>query len=254
MLLRDSRAKLGRAQHHFDTIETEINAFIQTKRYRLVVDKPTDNLRIIRLESAPEIPTERWGLLVGDCIHNLRSALDYIAWRLAGSDRADTNTQFPIFTTREGWQRQGVRRIRGMKTEARALIERTQPFHSTTPDLALLNVIRILDDTDKHKLITVVAAAPSSLSIDIPTTHPEIVPTPTFFYPPVLSDNAVLAMVEIPNTTDNVEVESNLTINVAFGDRCFPRRTHVIESIRNMIVEIMTTVQAFEAQPGLFHE
>ena len=134
-----------------------------------------------------------------------------------------------------------------MKPEAIALIERTQPFHSTTPDHALLNVIRILDNTDKHKLITVVAAAPSSLSINIPTTHPEIFPTPKFFDLPVLSDNAVLAMVEIPNTTDNVEVESNLTINVAFGGRFFPHRTHVIESIRNMIVEIMTTVQAFEA-------
>ena len=254
MRLGDSHAKLGRAQHHFDTLETEINSFIQTKRYPLVVDKPTDNLRIVRLDSAPEIPAEQWGLLVGDCIHNIRSALDYIAWRLAGSDCADTNTQFPIFITREGWRHRGVSRVRRMKPEARALIERTQPFHSATPNHALLNVIRILDDTDKHKLVTVVAAAPSSLRIDIPTTHPEIVPTPKFFNLPVLSSNAVLATVEVPNAAENVEVEPNLTIDVVFGDSFFPPRTHVIESIRNMIVEVTFTVTAFEAQPGLFHE
>ena len=56
-----------------------------------------------RSHNAPDLPGEDWALRIGDCIHNLRAALDYIAWRLAGSRPTDTQTQFPIFNTKPGW-------------------------------------------------------------------------------------------------------------------------------------------------------
>ena len=254
MRLVDSHAKLGRAQYHFDTLKAEIDAFIQTKRYRLVVDKPTDHLCIVRLDTTPVIPAERWGLLVGDCIHNLRSALDYTAWQLAGGDTADTHTQFPIFETREEWQSKGVSRIRRLKPEARALIKRMQPFHSATPRDALLNVIRILDNTDKHMLIPVVAAAPRSFRIDVVADSSAIVPQPTFIRPPVLSGNAVLATLENSNAANDAKVEPYLTIFIAFGESLFPVPVHLIYSINNMFIDVKDVIDAFERRPELFHE
>ena len=233
----------------------DIEDFIQTKRYPLVVDNPTSNLPIVRLDRAPEIPEERWGLMIGDCIHNLRSALDYIAWCLAGSDRAETNTQFPICTNRERWQDQVVRRLGRMTPAAIALIERTQPFHSTTPSHTPLNVIRVLSNTDKHKMITVVAAALSSFKIYIPVKNPEIVPTLELVDSPVLCDNAVLARIKITNAPVKVDVESHLAIDITFADTSiFHPRTRVIENIQIMINEVTAMIREFESQPGLFHE
>ena len=58
-----------------------------------------------------------------------------------------------------------------------------QPFYSATPRDALLNVIRILDNADKHMLIPVVAAAPRSFRIDVIADSSDIVPQPTFIRP-----------------------------------------------------------------------
>src|SRR5260370_40101662 len=39
-------------------------------------------------------PLDDWSLIFGDCVHNLRSALDHLAWQLDA--QPDASTAFPI--------------------------------------------------------------------------------------------------------------------------------------------------------------
>ena len=93
-----SRAKLRRAKEHLDHIEAEITQFLNAESYGVTVERPTKTVAVVRVTKVPDrrIPVEDWALIIGDCVHNARAAIDYIAWQLAGSDMNDRTTMFPI--------------------------------------------------------------------------------------------------------------------------------------------------------------
>jgi hypothetical protein len=41
-------------------------------------------------------PLDEWSLLFGDCVHNIRAALDHLAWELDSAP--EKSTTFPTFT------------------------------------------------------------------------------------------------------------------------------------------------------------
>jgi hypothetical protein len=257
MVLQDSRAKLGRAQEHFDTLQREIDAFLETKPYRIVIDRPLDHWYVFRIDTASDIPSERWALLIGDCVHNLRAALDYIAWRLAGSDPDDTHTQFPIFLTEGSWDRSASKCIRSMGSAAQALLKAGQPFNRPNPRNSALGGIHVLDNADKHKLLTVVAAMPRQLSIQFGSTasaddRPNT--SVTVASKPALRSNAVLAVLHDPNPALAMDMESELTPDIAFGESLYPGPMHtvVVGSLSAAIVEVQTIIEFFESRPEVF--
>jgi hypothetical protein len=99
------RAKLGRARSHFEALASRVGNFFARQRYIVSVERHDDGKQYIaRLVKPPEIPAIEWALLIGDCIHNARSAPDYLVWELAGADPDDRTTMFPIFLTPEGYR------------------------------------------------------------------------------------------------------------------------------------------------------
>jgi hypothetical protein len=74
--------KLNRAQFHLNALKESIDAFFESKPYEIVraVDPNTNQVfGVLRVKR--ECPAA-WGVLVGDFIHNLRSALDHLVWQL----------------------------------------------------------------------------------------------------------------------------------------------------------------------------
>jgi hypothetical protein len=259
MTLKDSRAKLRRAQEHFDMLKGQIDTFLEAKPYRVVVDPPVDDLFIVRLDNAPDIPAEDWALIIGDCVHNLRAALDYIAWRLAGSDPDDTNTQFPIFLTTEKWDRFSAKCIKRMKPEAQAILKKGQPFDRPDPENTALGGIYILDNADKHKLLTVVAACPRHFAVEW-AQHggtPDVPPPAAgvrVAINPAMSGNTVLAAIHDPYASSDVQMQPELTPDIAFGQSLFagPNYTAVLDSLEATIREVATVIETFEGRPDLF--
>src|SRR5215467_14021897 len=97
--LRGCRAKIERSQHHFDTLKQRIDDFSARNSFGAIVKGDPDGTRYVaRVQNPPTIPSVEWALLIGDCVHNLRSALDYLVWEMAGADPNDRMTMFPIFT------------------------------------------------------------------------------------------------------------------------------------------------------------
>jgi len=130
--------------------------------------------RLIQQEYLSEPPLLEWGLVTGECVHNLRTALDNLAYSLARLHRdPPTRPQdiaFPIYREKAKFEANGRKSIAQLPKAAAAVVERIQPFQRDgsakegTPDKDPLLLLQSLDNTDKHRVPSVVLLAPSELS------------------------------------------------------------------------------------------
>lgn len=100
--LDDAWAKLRWASKHFDVLRREIESFQQMNDYAVAVDVDRDAGEYVFHISGLKPLDPDWGLRIGDCIHNARTALDYVMVRLValttGQNPRDVEAvQFPIY-------------------------------------------------------------------------------------------------------------------------------------------------------------
>jgi len=162
--LATSDEKVNRARVHCDTLKTAIQAHVnERKPYALegVVDHETGwySASIV----APPLRTE-YGLsiVVGDLIHNLRCALDYIITALVKKSDATLTRkhQFPIFDDCATYKRDvgnaSEARKGGMLDGVRCGLQEIwdlQPFQRADPVDDPLFMINRFSNTDKHRMI-----------------------------------------------------------------------------------------------------
>src|SRR5947209_1002349 len=83
LLLRDPFLKLDRAEVHLEGLNERIHRWLQDDPCEV---KPQLNPRtgevIVYAEPIREPPVEEWSVVIGDVVHNLRSALDQSVWAL----------------------------------------------------------------------------------------------------------------------------------------------------------------------------
>jgi hypothetical protein len=104
-------------------------------------------------------PIEFWGMLIGDCIHNLRSALDnlcFSAARLKRDPPAHARAiQFPIFDTREVYRDKAARTLEQLPDAAVDVLEHFQPFQKGVADEIqrhALMMLQHMSNQDKHRI------------------------------------------------------------------------------------------------------
>jgi hypothetical protein len=117
---------------------------------------------IVYWEPIEELPVVELGLLVGDFLHNLRSALDHLAYELAAAytkplpPKAAETCEFPIFWREPMEARQEQSKIGCIHPDAVKLIKAIQPHHKgsnyTEDPLWILNE---LERIDKHRTLHV---------------------------------------------------------------------------------------------------
>ncbi|HNM77462.1 MAG TPA: hypothetical protein PKI89_03805, partial [Tepidiformaceae bacterium] len=158
--------KLRRARMHVDSLKTQSETFFSRPPHPYVVTceaKPEAGEYEYRVSVRQPFP-EMISLIAGDAIHNFRSALDHLAWRLSmdftpGMNVEERSVQFPIFDTQVGFESRGLSRCRFMGPKAKSIISAVQPYHAPEPALSFLSILSKLDNIDKHKLLTVCGAA-----------------------------------------------------------------------------------------------
>jgi hypothetical protein len=172
--------KLDHGKEQFGQLDVEVKLWITEHQGRLPwTAQPTydTQLQCIRffVDTVEPMPA-RWGLLLGDALHNVRCALDHMAWHLVaigGSPPTKIEDQrrvgFPIYDTASGFAKSVRPRIPGVSPAQQAIIERHQPHHRGkgvgTHPLALL---QDLNNTDKHReLRTLVAAQGENFRFDL---------------------------------------------------------------------------------------
>jgi hypothetical protein len=156
------RTKIERAKEHLADLDREINSFTASNPYRFVIHDDPDGTRHIILDSHEPIPM-RWSAIVGDIIHNARSALDVLATHAASIEtHSIENRKFPIFRDKadfekrafKNWGQNCPRTIRFIKLLGP--YERGYDLGHHSHTLALLNRLSV---RDKHTLIIPVGTA-----------------------------------------------------------------------------------------------
>jgi hypothetical protein len=199
-------------------------------------------------------PSPGLGLIVGDYVQNLRAALDHLAFEMVRrgskwSRAVERVVQFPIYSIGNSrkprnkgpltFANQVGKKVPGIPTDQRALIDRYQPYHRGKWHLATLAE---LSNQDKHRVITPVALFATNLqrrhlgvtkgtildwNILLPEGRPVNQRTPLF---------------EVIGSAPDAQVEmyTDLTTHVAFRER--PGRYHrprALEEIGEVVAEIV---------------
>jgi hypothetical protein len=101
-LFSEPEIKIGRARKHFAELEAEIAAFIATRPAKFdmrIVDPTVGRQRVEVYFHLERLPPPELGAIVGNVIHNLRSALDLTACDLVrAAEGAEANVGSVYFS------------------------------------------------------------------------------------------------------------------------------------------------------------
>jgi hypothetical protein len=165
-----SRLKIERAEQHLDELQPKIQAYIERDPYVVSNDPEMENeWMVVRFGEVREHPDTRWGIRVGELLHDLRSALDNLVWQLVqlnGKQPGDHN-QFPIYTKAPDKARhralRGVRgatriddMLLGVRPADAAVIKELQPYlglHIHRGHKVALASVALFNNIDKHKFV-----------------------------------------------------------------------------------------------------
>jgi hypothetical protein len=158
-------AKCDWAQKHIDDFNVAVDRFRNANRdiVQPDVDPQTGDVSY-RLALVPEVPVEV-ALTLGDALHNLRSALDYLAWGMveAVGLRPTKYTAFPIFDASNGYTSGVAGKIQGLRQPCRQMLDRIQPYKGGQAHR--LWQLHQLDIRDKHRLLLTTAFIPTSRTV-----------------------------------------------------------------------------------------
>lgn len=160
--------KLRWAREHHQRLRARFQEFISgaTAPYIELAFDPQRAAHIVKCHMPAPLPTE-WSLVVGDVVHNARSALDALTYELAEknlgrepSEKEAKATQFVITDDEASWDDQRKRWLKFVSEGARETMHSLQPFHpipKTGNPSPVLSILRDLSNVDKHRHLNVVA-------------------------------------------------------------------------------------------------
>ena len=162
--------------------------------------------------------------MVGEFLHNTRSALDNLVWQLvlrSGATPSNRN-QFPIFTDPARPPAQGRldTMLRGVSADHRTVIEELQPYrggHIHRLAKRALTILANLSNIDKHRYLHPafgVIDPQNPAQAKIRSTHPLLEQR---ISPGLLYDGAEILAIRVAPEA-KVIVEGKLTMDVAFGE------------------------------------
>jgi hypothetical protein len=125
------QAKYDRAKEQFDLLRDEMHEFFNKGQpYSFSEEFDSDTWEWVKRVNVNREPPVRFGVVLGDVIHNLRSALDHLMWQVTLLDGGTPNelTQFPVATKDEA-QFNGMagKHIPDLSPEHRAIVQGALP-------------------------------------------------------------------------------------------------------------------------------
>jgi hypothetical protein len=158
--------KVERADKHIAELPPAIEAFFERNPYGVVKEPDPDTggwqWRIeIREEPPPQI-----SLIIGDIVHNLRSALDHLADVLirANGETPHSRVAYPICDTAEKFETT-LTQIQRAGEDAVDLVRETKAYPGGNDGLWAL---KELDNIDKHRLLIAISTRQPDVGIGFP--------------------------------------------------------------------------------------
>ena len=169
--------KLNRANYHLLELDQAINDFLEREPYSISYDRKSNGSRHIYRVHVHEEPPLAFGVIIGDCLQNMRSALDQLVWQLAlraGKRQTPSRqTAFPMCKAREEFRSKAAAgRVADLSADDRAKIERMQPYYVREPKQHWLWHLNELARVDRHRILHPVGGVQDT--IDIATGYGDV--------------------------------------------------------------------------------
>lgn len=222
----DHAKKLAWARKHLDALDAEIESFVQSDTYAAAIHYDAkQGCYVARIKVGRGLP-EHWSLMVGDIVHNLRSALDSLVYALAlkhsgpPTEQEARSIQFLIADTQgEFVHPNRARLLSRVSPAAKAAIERLQPYHREDARFKhTLSVLRDVSNVDKHRHLNITRATAQKSSISL--SSPYITPgTELAGFNGPFENNTVIARWKfVGPVPKNVEVRGKFEVAIQFGE------------------------------------
>ena len=255
------RLKIGRAKEHLVALETELRAWVGTNPMAIAKEKDPEGRRhTVFAEVVNPPPLNRWSLISGDCIHNLRSALDSLLYGIAIHETGlnppadETALQFPITISPAKFKEQKSR-IKSLSPAVQSDILKVQPFNVPHPEHPpVLELLGLLNNFDKHRTINVMAAIPHNASIEM--IHSDNVATSVTVYRTVVEGKTEILSFTMEPPDPNLNYTCAAMIVVCVAHPPGPSKSPFSELagvLHSFIEEVEKIVDGLEAIVGEMH-
>ena len=156
-----SAEKIERAKKHINDLIMLLDEFAHSQFYDIAVEEKTWKYGWLRNEISVTVHTDTdkfrtsAALIIGDAVHNIRSALDFLYYQtvLKCRSHVDEWTMFPIKETREKLEQslKGALKQKKIRTQiSHSILEEIRSYSGGNPALWTLHK---LDNWDKHQLL-----------------------------------------------------------------------------------------------------
>lgn len=156
-LFQSARLKIKRAHHHVRDLNAQLTAFCNSNFYRIIVDKDAKTGQsLLKLEMTQNFPSDVAAPIIGDAIHNTRSALDHMMCDIVAHE-GNVKTKYTKFPFDDSRQKLIDRINGGLIQRVRSdiidlIVDEIRPYKDSGGDEGLC-ALHDLDITDKHELL-----------------------------------------------------------------------------------------------------
>jgi hypothetical protein len=269
--LRGPEAKLERAIEHLEPLERNCERFLKSKPYAVTAEfEPEAGCYVLRFRARKSLPLSM-SVRVGEIVHNLRSALDHVAWVLAASNTDDVGAlwepgtrervMFPVAKTPEAFQSHRLMPL--ISQAAKAALDPLQPYTRGHPYQVARHPLSVLHDLwniDKHRVVHAGIGA-----IDLSTTtwrrramlmedFEAAMETEPVEGSGPLEDGAPIAYLRFPTLpsppkTLQVEMGGQPTASVLFGAAEYAVSVAELEGLCAYVASVLTAVRPVFPSP-----
>jgi hypothetical protein len=185
IVLAGAWEKARRARSHLEALRIATDTEREQNRVPLRAEPDSsEGYFVLRIAEEPKLPLLQWGVITGDVVHNLRSALDHLFWRVAHHEGRNPGNpaavQFPIMEKGPSsayWERSFVSAIDPSHAQR---LERHQPYNPfqgpdnySGPYVHPLALLKELSNDDKHRVVTPILALSQSYRLFTGPAFPE---------------------------------------------------------------------------------
>lgn len=238
---RGARLKIERADTHIKDLDLVVQRFFERNPYQIFFHEDASGMQGPACRVS-EVPPADWGLIIGDAVHNLRSALDVLANDLAKPERHG-EARFPIFADQAGWAKAIKDMKRTTPDDVLAKLEALQPYNGGDRRLRDLHLLNI---QDKHKVIIPALGVVAVYNVSgrqrgtggtISVGEMSISPTEPGIYPLGLQTHRSTGIEYNPNLQASGHIE--------FGNSDALKRSPVLPSLQSMRDAVVKVIDDF---------
>ena len=177
MDLDSCKAKVARAQELWNRLVAEVSFSGFDNPDRLIRFSAeydsAEGQYVCTVAATPESWRLHLGVVAGDVVHNLRSALDHLVWQMVvenygePSEKEARKIQFPILedADKQKWKKNST--VSKVAPAQASALWRFQPFNNDeTPHP--LSVLQRFSNIDKHRTLNLVYARPMGVAFESP--------------------------------------------------------------------------------------